>query len=183
MFFSFLQYGILNTGDVCFIATNGLNVALKMPSSDIFLLPALRKCSLVSAAANACSILQIGIHALELCSRNVMDVEWPYSQSSRGDGTNTCVIDQYPWVRIFRFPSLTSAGGGANSERDTEWSKTKRKKEKHYLLYYFSLESHRISQIPTFWTEFSQFGLLQIICPSICVNRDKLMRGALLSFS
>lgn len=57
--FQFLQYWILDTGDGFFTATNGLNVALKLPSSGLFLLPALSKCRLVSAASEAASIFQM----------------------------------------------------------------------------------------------------------------------------
>lgn len=75
------------------MATNRLNVALKTPSLDFFLLPALSHCSLVSVAANTCSIFQIIIHTLEWYSQNMTDTEWPYRQGSRGDGTNTSFID------------------------------------------------------------------------------------------
>lgn len=95
MFFSFLLYEVLNTGDIFFIATNGLTVALKIPSSGFSLLPVLSKCGLVFAAANAHSIFQIRIHALEWCSQNMTDIEWPFRQGSKGDGTNNSFVDQY----------------------------------------------------------------------------------------
>lgn len=116
MFFSFLQYRALNTGDVFFIATNGLTVALKIPSAGFPLLPVFSQCSLASAAANAGSIFQIRIHALEWCSHNMADTEWPFRQGSKGDRTNNSFVDQYREVLIFRFPSLTNFGGSANKQ-------------------------------------------------------------------
>lgn len=163
MSFSFLQYKILDTGDVFFFflwQQIDWTLPWKHHLQVSFCCQHSVKCSLVSVAANACSSFQIIIHALEWYSRNMTDVEWPYAQSSRGDGTNTNFIDfQIPLLNQFRWSAYKQLKWPKQNKETQHGLKWKFKN--NCMLYYFSFESQRIGQIPRFSTESSQCGLLQ----------------------